>query len=57
MATKEINTPIVETKTKNGSVTAIDQKAINEKTPDQKNDEKASNAKASAGNKDRKSVV
>jgi DNA gyrase subunit B len=31
MATKEINTPIAETKTKNGSVTAINEKAIDEK--------------------------
>ena len=45
MATKEINTPIAETKTKNGSVTPI-----NEKTLDQKNDEKAINAKSSNGN-------
>jgi DNA gyrase subunit B len=36
MATKEINTPIAETKTKNGSVTPIDQKTIDGKTADAK---------------------
>ena len=36
MATKEINTPIADTKTKNGSVTPINEKTINEKTIDPK---------------------
>jgi DNA gyrase subunit B len=46
MATKEINTPIAETKTKNGSVTPINEKTISEKMIDGK----TIDAKTPAGN-------
>jgi DNA gyrase subunit B len=53
MATKEINTPIAETKTKNGSVTPIDAKPIDGKTINEKTaDTKPVNGKNGNGTSD-----